>query len=279
MKKGVYDYLLKPLNMNELLLKVSRAFEKSKRDNDFKANLKIARAVQQELLSDYVEQFKNLKTAYRHIPLIEIGGDYFFLKKLADDELGIFIADVTGHGISAALFISLVKATSERLLEQHGDKPKQYLEKLNVELFNHMLSYFVTAIYAKMKIYEDESKMEFIFSSGGHTPPILYRHKSEKAKYLKIEGSIIGLFEEKNFNQAKVTLEKGDRIFLYTDGLIEINDDLGNPLGKDLLIEIVRQASKYELNSSLDNIIHNIREKQNVDHFYDDVLIIGLEVK
>jgi sigma-B regulation protein RsbU (phosphoserine phosphatase) len=237
--------------------------------------LQYAQMIIKQILPASVPDFVGLSMEYRYRPLEAIGGDLFLYNEIDDDHLGVFLGDVTGHGVSAALFLALVKSSIDRISRQHGGQPVALLQQLNRELYASMASYFLTAIYGVFS--RDSGGINFTFARGGHCPPILYRAETGSARLVSPSGKPIGVFDNITIEEARVTLLPGDRIYLYTDGIHEVMNSKKEMLGFEGLLDIVLDQRSLPLRDSMDAIIQRVREFQEGSVEEDDVVLMGFE--
>jgi len=191
----------------------------------------------------------------------------------------IFIGDVSGHGVSAALFLSLLKATADRACRRHGQSPREFIESLNRDLLENMPHYFVTAIYGYFSTAGmNGGSINFTFSKGGHPNPIIYRAATGDIDMLNCRGTILGKFDHVSFEEQTVTLQRGDRIFLYTDGLPETTNEENNIIGFNELPSLIRDVSAKDLGATLDAVIQSANSFRGSAKIEDDIVLIGCEV-
>ncbi len=249
------------------------------RNQAIEKDLLTAQLIQKSLLSTNIPELDWLKVDYRYLPLDAVGGDYFSLTPLPLREggLSIFIGDVSSHGVTAALFLSLVKATCERIYRKYALEPAQFISRLNVELFGNMPLSFLTATYGVFGLSENGQK-DFTFSSAGHPYPIVFRDYQKKAEYVYSKGTLIGMFKDLEFQEKNIPLNKGDRVFLYTDGIPETLNEKNDIIGFDMLPELIRQTYDPSLGKTLDNIIDAVNQFKGNLALSDDIVIIGIEM-
>ena len=248
-----------------------------KKNNLLKKELEYAQLIIKMLLPDKPPVYDRLKIDFRYMPLEEVGGDFFtFFPSNENNNLGVFIADVAGHGVSAALFLSLVKSVAERLFKKFPYKVTDYLKGLNRELSDNMTNYFLTAVYGFFK--EDEKGFTFSFGKAGHPPPLLYVDKDKEVVILKAKGSLIGFLNELEFEEVNIKLHKGDRIYLFTDGIIETTNKNKVMLQHEGLKEIIENNYNVPLAEQLDKVIEEVNLYREETPEEDDIIIIGFEV-
>jgi serine phosphatase RsbU (regulator of sigma subunit) len=241
-------------------------------------DLKNAQVIQRALLPQEVPDYPNLSVDYRYLPLDAIGGDYFSFTVLSEGGMGVCIGDVESHGVSAALFTALVKFAANGACRRHGQRPAEFLRRLNRDLTGSMASSFMTALYAFFTYDDANAVMRVLISSAGQPYPILAR-KDGSLSRIEMTGHLLGYIETAVYTETAITMERGDRIYFYTDGLIETKDSNESILGWDGLIDVVRLATKPGLPETLDRIMEGVTSFSGSAPFRDDVLIIGFEVR
>ncbi len=249
-----------------------------RRNEMIEEDLAIAQLVQNHFIPLNVDSSDRFIIDFRYYPLDAIGGDYLSFTPLHEGGMGIFIGDVVGHGISASLFLSLLKAATDRVCRQHGLQPGEYLHKLNLELMDYMNCNFITAIYGLIRASDYGKALYFTFSNGGHPGPILYRRSTGDAKLLHASGPLIGVFSDVAWQEVSVALESGDRIFLYTDGIPETRNEKGEIIGFDNMPLLISRTSRKDLGATLDEIINEIHRFKGKIALDDDIIIIGIEI-
>jgi sigma-B regulation protein RsbU (phosphoserine phosphatase) len=192
-------------------------------------------------------------------------------------EIGILLGDVSGHGVPAALFLTLLHSFTERLSPQWGRDPAGFMTELNREIFSEGLPVFITAVYG---LFDFSGKTPlFRFSRGGHPPVILYRSGSGSVETYNPPGKPMGILEESDYSEIELSLKKGDRIFLYTDGINETVDIKKQMLDLNGLMDIITKHSGEKLGASLDSILKEVEEFRGDAPVTDDIVIIGFEIK
>jgi PAS domain S-box-containing protein len=264
----------------KLALEALRVSEENLRERNriMEMDLRIAQITQNALLMQPVPESGLLKIEYRYVPLEKVGGDYFSFMPLENGDMAVFIGDVSGHGVVSALFLALVKFATERIFRDFARLPAEYLRRLNSELIGSMSSYFITGIYGVFEAGGDPPGAVFRFSNGGHPPPILLKAGGQ-ARYLDAPGTIIGAFESASYGESSITLEKGDRVFLYTDGIPEAHNSSRERIGfGDDLLELFRASSRPGLGETLDRVMGSVEAFRGDMPPDDDMVLVGIEV-
>jgi sigma-B regulation protein RsbU (phosphoserine phosphatase) len=180
--------------------------------------LEIARKIQLSILPEKVPETKGLEVAVRYVPMTQVAGDFYDFIELPDERLGVLVADVSGHGVPAALIASMLKMA----FVSHApaaENPAEMLSKLNTALCGRFSSHFVTAVYAVL----DPAAGTITYSGAAH-PPMLVKRGDGKVDELSENGLMLGAFDFAQYANASTVLGPADQVLLYTDGLAEANN-------------------------------------------------------
>jgi sigma-B regulation protein RsbU (phosphoserine phosphatase) len=254
-----------------------RISEERLREKNFsmEREIRYARTVVERLLPGKPPVHKNLAVEFHYNPMSAIGGDFFSFNNAMERGLGVFIGDLAGHGVSAALFLSLIKSITDRLNDIHGADPVLYLKRLNNELYQSSGLFFMTALYGYFDFSNNGAA--FTFAQGGHPPPVLYRAEDDTARQLISDGIPIGIAQVAGFEEVALNLVPGDRVFLYTDGITEARDENKEMIGPEGLERIISRTGGMSLRESLVYIIDEVRRFRGSEPAEDDLLLIGFE--
>ncbi len=263
-----------------------KTIEEELRDNQIKLQMRnqiiekeisIAEIVQKTLLRADSGNWERFKMDFRQKCVEKIGGDFFTVKSAGSDDMSVFIGDISGHGVASSLFISLLKFITDDLFSRYRDEPEGYLKALNRSISGYMSSYFLTGIYSYITYNKEEDLYELKFSNGAHPSPVIVRQNGD-VELLESQGSLIGLMESVEYNTNQYTLNHGDRMFLFTDGLTEMTDHkLNMPIGSgDELKRLFSHDTKTGMDTVLDHIIERLDIIRGSSNYEDDLLIIGI---
>jgi phosphoserine phosphatase RsbU/P len=262
--------------------KIDVALKESQHDlskrNEFMAKeMKIARTTVRDIIKTSLPRIDSLSVDFRHRPMNEIGGDFFCFYPYDRDTVGVFICDISGHGVASSLYLSLLKSIADRLSVTCGRSPVEYLTRLNHELVGRISSYFITGIYGLFSRSVKTGHAMLSYANGGHPGPILVSREG-KIKLHSMKSTLIGISNDVSFNSSAITLEPGDRLYLYTDGIPETANRSRTMIGYDYrLLDLFTKSSHLTLSENLDAIMERIDVFRDGSEVTDDLLIIGFE--
>ena len=230
--------------------------------------IEIAREVQRELLPRTCPVIPGLTLAGACRPAIGVGGDYYDYLQFSDHRLGIVIADVAGKGIPAALLMAGLQA-SVRSLAGPTVEPGEVNRLLNGMLYRST----TTARYATLffALYDADRRV-LSYSNAGHFPP-LHVGRDGHVERLGADGVPLGLFEEAVYGQAQRTLQPGDLLALYTDGIVEAQGIDGVEFGEARFIDMLRRHKDANLDDLVLTILAEL-ERWSGGHAHDDATLV-----
>ena len=258
----------------------ARLIVKEKHNAVLENEIKMAKRIQQSLLPKEIPQITQAEIAFKYEPMMEIGGDFVSIKYKSDsNKLGLFICDVSGHGVSAALTASMISMSLDFYWEEYFDEPTRVLNEIRKSLIGKMGGFFFTAAMCSIDL--EQGLMTYV--SGGHQPVIILR-KSGETDIIQQKGRLIHEYIEPNLKDISVNLHDGDRIFLYTDGVTEAENADGDFLGAqefDTFCSSINRMSKESETPEIlcNNIFNEIIQFMGNTDFDDDTTILIAEYK
>ncbi|MCB1169976.1 MAG: SpoIIE family protein phosphatase [Leptospiraceae bacterium] len=230
--------------------------------------LDIGQDVQRAFLPNFAA-FQDYSPAFVFLPLRQVSGDMCGLYRFSDGDVGVFLGDAAGHGVSGALITALVTSAMDALLPVRKE-PSPLLESLNAELCGRLTStFYATGIYVLIR------SGSLLFSGAGHVNCFLYRRKEDTFFPLESQGTPIGLFEDMRYPQLTASYSKGDRLVLYSDGLTEAmsEKDAFGLAGVETMIRSTRELSGAELEKQIRQTYLSFRKSDT-----DDVTVLVLDL-
>ena len=250
-------------------------------------NLQAAVRVQQALLPNSAVDVPGMEFAWRLDPCTELAGDFLNFYSLGEHLAGFYVLDVSGHGVAASLLSvtvsrmlsgtsrqSVLFSTDGGLEESNLVSPCRVAMKLN-ELFpfDPRTAQFFTLLYGLV----DAKQRTLRYVSAGHLPPIQVPRQGEPA-LLESEGLPIGLFPDASWSDRTVQLRGGDRVYFYTDGLVEAENHKGLEFGVDRLSELLVSLRSEPLETGLDRILRAADAWTGPQPLEDDASILAFEI-
>jgi phosphoserine phosphatase RsbU/P len=228
--------------------------------------LEVARQVQLELLPPRDPQLEGFDISAYNFPTEEVSGDYYDWVRIYDDQIGIVIADVSGKGVPAALLMAFLRA-SLRAATHIGYSPHISMTKVNYLLWESIeRNQFVTAFYGIL----DATNRTLAYSNAGHSPALLM--SADGTAHFEERGGVpLGMFRDSRYYEYFETLEPGQALVLYTDGVTEAMNQAGEEYGRDRLIEAVRQSRTRTAREMIDYIQQDLAVWTEGQGAHDDV--------
>lgn len=212
-------------------------------------DIEIARQLQFQFLPQNLPQIRRLEVATLCRPAYEVGGDYYDFIEMDKNRLGLVIADVSGKGIPAAFYMTMIKGIIQsRAFEEVA--PRDLLKQINWVIYkNTGMNTFVTLFYAII----DVEQATIVYSNAGHNPPLIIS-RSGQSRELSCGGMVLGVMPQPDYQEETVKLSDGDLLVLYTDGVIETTDVLGTEFGLLRLAGAVKNRDSIPASHLITNI-------------------------
>jgi sigma-B regulation protein RsbU (phosphoserine phosphatase) len=296
MEAGADEFVTKPLDHAELhvrlkvgerLLNLERKL--TEHNQRLCADLEAAAAVQMSLLPQSAPKIEGYHFAWQFIPSQYVAGDIFNIQRLDERHVGIYVIDVSGHGVPAAMLSvtlsrvlvptpgqgSLVKRWLPTPPHYEVSSPSQVVSDLNerfpMEAQNNL---YHTILYALLNTHD----RTLTLTRAGHPNPIRTR-AGQPGEILEIPGGLpAGMLTEAEFTETEIALEPGDRIFLYSDGLNESMDEQGEMFGFERLAETLAENHGIPLDEAVKSTLAKIRSVAGDEGIDDDLTLLAIEV-
>lgn len=260
---GGVDYITKPFRYEEVVaraethLALRRLQKELRRSNRKMAHeLALAGEVQASFLPDKMPDIPGWQFSVTLQPAQETSGDFFDMFTLPDGRLGLLVADVVDKGVSAALFMALSYALFRSQAQQFPGEPQRVFDIMNDHILHDTNArQFVTAFYGIL----DPQTGKMVYSNAGHPPPlILGPQKGQNVRWLANTGVPLGVLEECTWEQRVVQLSPQDVLCLYTDGVIEAEENPDSPFGMGRLLDCTRARMGGTAVEIQQGVVHDI---------------------
>ncbi|MGC1255002.1 MAG: SpoIIE family protein phosphatase, partial [Candidatus Acidiferrales bacterium] len=233
---GAVDYIHKPFSPavvkarvhTHLVLREARE-QLARQLLDLNNELEMARDIQLSILPHKIPKIRGLEIAARYIPMSLVAGDFYDFIIVDEKRLGILVADVSGHGLPAALIASMLKVALAAQ-SPHARDPGRVLSGLNQSLCGIFKHHFVTAAY----VFVDMEKNCIKYAGAGHPPLLLWHKSTERTSSVLENGLLLGFIPGAPYSVVEVRVEPGDKAVLYTDGILETRSPSNEEFGPDL---------------------------------------------
>ena len=268
---------------------LSRSREELRAKNSvMQENLRTAREIQLAMLPQQYPVFPPTVPAaesafqfvHHYEPAESVSGDFFSLSAISETEAGLFICDVTGHGVRAALVTAMIRALAEELKPLARD-PGAFMRKLNFDLCAILKStgspMLTTAFYA----VADCRTGALRFANAGHPKPLLIRRSVNRVEPLvNASGKsqpALGLFEDPPYSTSEATISPGDFLMLFTDGLYEVQGQNEELYSQERLVLDIKTLLHHPSGVLFDELLRVIRGFAVDGAFDDDVCLVGMD--
>ncbi len=236
--------------------------------------LEIARGIQLRLLPQHPPYIEGMDLAANNIPAQEIGGDFYDYIPISRGSWGLVIADVSGKGMPAAIFMGLSR-TIVRASATDNPSPAAAIKQANELICRDSTSgMFVTLFYAILNA--KERKLRYV--NAGHNPPLLIRNGGE-VESLRTRGIALGVTHYIDLQEAERILRPGDTIVFYTDGVTEAINVEEEAFGERRLIEIVRENSNLPARGIIGKVEEAVVAFAGKEPQFDDITLLVLKVR
>ena len=239
--------------------------------------LATARQIQQSMLPEELPELPGLRVAARYLPMEEVAGDHYELHKLDGHTLGVLVADVSGHGIAAAMVSAMCRVAFK---SQHARlrEPSALLEGLNESFTDTLAGKYLTGTYLTV----DADAGRIVHAGGAHPPVLVWRAGRGEVVELRSSGTMIGLFPMVNATDTISEVASGDRIIAYTDGADEAMSPEQEPFGIERLRQFVAARHELDADAFADALIATLREWIGPEAasrgFDDDLTLIVIDI-
>jgi sigma-B regulation protein RsbU (phosphoserine phosphatase) len=286
MNNGAFDFATKPIDLDDLSMTIEKAIEQIRyiktmqqehtQLESIKGDLAVAREIQQAILPrifpPFPENAHQLDIAASMNAAKDVGGDFYDFFRIDDDHIGFVIADVSGKGVPAAIFMAvsrtLIRATGIR-----GVKPSECITYSNNLLAKESVnSMFVTVFYG---IYNIQTG-EITYTNAGHNPPYLLKANGSLQMLPMTKDIVAGAIDDYQYSEDKIQMEHGDTLLLYTDGVTEATNTDFNEYGDERLKALLKKSAQNDCQQIIDDVKADVKTFVGEAEQSDDITLLTL---
>jgi len=257
---GAVDYIHKPFSpavmkarVNTHLVLRGMREQLERQLLTIRTELETARNIQLSILPGEIPQLEGLDVAARYIPMTSVAGDFYDFLIVDEKRIGILVADVSGHGMPAALISSMLKIALAGQRSQACD-PAGVLSGLNEALCGKFQGHYITAAYALI----DTAKQTISYAGAGHPPLLIRSRDTGTTRRLLENGLFLGFFPETTYSAVEAPFQKGDWCVLYTDGIPEMTNPLDEQFGMTRLQGFLEKHHELSAGKFVDGLLDEL---------------------
>ena len=287
MNNGAFDFATKPIDLDDLSVTIEKAIEQINYVHEMqkehtqleslKGDLAIASEIQQAILPRVFPPFpefaNKIDIAASMTPAKDVGGDFYDFFRIDDERIGFVIADVSGKGIPAAIFMAvsrtLIRATGIR-----GDSPAGCITYSNKLLAGESVDcMFVTVFYGIMNI----NTGEIVYCNAGHNPPYMLKRNGEIAPLPMSQNPMVGAIDGIEYQEGNVQMEKGDALVMFTDGVTEAMNTAYEEFGEQRLEDTLEEVALHNCQQMIDAVKADVAAFAGDAEQSDDLTVLAIK--
>jgi sigma-B regulation protein RsbU (phosphoserine phosphatase) len=239
--------------------------------------MRAAKTIQEALLPRTVPSVGNLQIAARYAPMTDVAGDLYDFPAVSANQVDLLVADVMGHGVPAALVASMVKVAVSTTRERTHE-PANIIAGLNNTLCNEARAQYATAVYMHL----DAATRVCRYASAAHPPGLVWRRGRQELEKLDGEGLLLGVRPNESYDGHEVSFEAGDRLLLYSDGLVEAENGEGESFGDEALGAFIHQGQNLGTERFVDMLLDSVLDwsrSGSTKGQEDDITILVVDIQ
>ena len=249
-----------------------KIFTDSRRLLSIEKELAIARDIQNSILPSSVPEIEALHIHAAYCPMTAVAGDFYEFIPVDRNRVGVLVADVSGHGVPAALIAAMIKVAMQSIASC-AREPREVLRGLNRILSGQLRGQLISAAY----LWLDTETRIALYSAAGHPPLLCWREGG--LERIESNGLLIGVLPDSDYPVCEIPLSSGDRFLLYTDGVVEPENAAGDAFGDRKLEEVIRKNQSRPPSELSDQLLSEIRRWQPASITQqDDITLIIIDV-
>lgn len=236
--------------------------------------LEAARQLQFSILPSTIPEMLSLRIAATYKPMTAVAGDFYEFLPVDECRAGFFIADVSGHGVPAALIASMIKVAVQTVAAS-ADRPDEVLRQLGEILHRQLRGQFVSAAY----LWMDTETCNARYSAAGHPPLLCWRQAEGVLTRIESNGLLFGVLPGGDYPVCDIPFSRGDRFLLYTDGVVEPENAAGEAFGDNHMEHVIHESRSVSPSELSERVLAGVRAWQPPSATqHDDITLIVVDV-
>ncbi|NUN50207.1 MAG: SpoIIE family protein phosphatase [Candidatus Brocadiae bacterium] len=269
-------YLAKTFNL--MTKSLSAAHEAELENKAMEHELNIATEIQAGLLPHRIPKIAGFEIGAYYRPSKEVGGDYYDFIQIDQNHLGIIVADVSGKGIPGSMVMTMARALIRMEAERNLSTADTLIKTNRILARDIRRGMFVTCLYALM----DVRTRTMLVSSAGHNPMAIWRKATKKYELINPNGIALGFDKgpifERTIKEQQVQLQPGDRVVLYTDGVVEAMDSKNVEFGDDRFYNMIQTLAEKDSNVFIKTVMDTLDEHKGDAPQHDDITLVTVRL-
>ncbi len=266
------------VKVRRMTMQLRSAKEKEKEVESFVHDLGAAQEIQASLLPSKIPQIPGYDVYPFYLSAKEVGGDYYDFFPIDNERLAMVVADVSGKGIPGSMVMATTR-TVLRILGPQCIEAPAIMRQTNIWVAKDIKrGMFVTAMFAILNV----RKREMSVCSAGHNPMVLFRERTGQYELVNPSGIALGFDKgpifDRTMQERKITLEAGDRVVMYTDGVVEAMNPEHEEYGDERLYEFVREHARMRSKEFVNALVRDLEDHQGSAEQHDDITISTFRV-
>ena len=237
--------------------------------------LKMAHDIQQSFLPDAIPDLPGFELAAQNIPAKEVGGDFYDFIPISEGKIGLTIADVSGKGVPAALFMALSRTIVRAKATRSSGVSEVIRDANSLITADAKSGMFVTLFYAVL----DLSERTLTYVSAGHNPPVIFKAKTRTLMRLDAKGIALGAIADIELEERKIILDGGDTVVFYTDGVTEAINKSMDQFGEERLIMTIKENHELSADDMIEKIKGEMLAFCGDEPQFDDITLMVLKAE
>lgn len=239
-----------------------------------------AEKVQQVMIPGRIPELPDINIGYVWKPMSAVGGDIINFPRNPENKMLFFLGDVCGHGVQAAFYTVLLKYITAQVAVSYNDSPTDLLNTVNSHISRHIKGGFITSIAGHIECSSDNDRRTLFVAHAGHPQMHILRAETQQIEAVQLPTALVmGLPGGTASETVSIDLQPGDRIYTYTDGVIEAENQHGQEFGIAQLEQALVDSAELPVQIGLDLLFSKVSEFTKHSGQQDDIALLGLEVK